>query len=106
MGDEEVTTEVKAPLVDIIEKADLTDLLSSVKLNEATKQAGTFNEDCEKRKLIRSWLNRSMKVKITDGRTVIGVFLCTDKHSNLILGSCHEYFDISGNYFFAKSLVK
>lgn len=97
MGDEEVTTEVKAPLVDIIEKADLTNLLSSVKLNVATKQAGIINEDCEKRKLIRTWLNRSMKVKITDGRTVIGVFLCTDKHSNLILGSCHEYFDISGN---------
>ena len=56
--------------------------LSSQEANEAPN-----------RRLIRSWLNRSMRVKITDGRTVTGVFLCTDKHSNLILGSCHEYFD-------------
>ena len=61
-------------------------------INEAAK-----NEDSPNRKLIRSWLNRSMKVKITDGRTVIGIFLCTDKHSNLILGSCHEYFGPIGN---------
>jgi len=53
-------------------------------------------EETPNRKLIRTWLNRSMKVKVTDGRTVIGIFLCTDKHSNLILGSCHEYFDTPG----------
>ncbi len=66
-------------------------------------------EDSPNRKLIRKWLNRNMKVKITDGRTVIGIFLCTDKHSNLILGSCHEYFDMPGKFinlklsFFFKS---
>ncbi len=45
---------------------------------------------------IKKWLNKSMKVKITDGRVLVGVFLCTDKHSNIILGSCLEYIDSSG----------
>lgn len=28
---------------------------------------------------------------MTDGRTLIGVFLCTDRDANVILGSCSEY---------------
>lgn len=48
---------------------------------------------------IQKWLNKSMKVKITDGRVLVGVFLCTDKHSNIILGSCLEYIDSSGKKF-------
>lgn len=28
---------------------------------------------------------------MTDGRTLIGVFLCTDRDANIILGSCSEY---------------
>ena len=48
------------------------------------------------RQLLRQWLNRSMKIKITDGRYVIGTFLCTDKHSNIILGSCQEFIDSAG----------
>ncbi len=91
----EMGDEVKAE-VDVV-KADLSDFMSNVKLDGAGDQQKDTNENCEKRKLIRTWLNHSMKVKITDGRTIIGIFLCTDKHSNLILGSCHEYFDISGN---------
>jgi small nuclear ribonucleoprotein (snRNP)-like protein len=50
----------------------------------------------ESRNKIRQWLNRSMKIKITDGRYVIGTFLCTDKHSNIILGSCQEFIDSTG----------
>ena len=52
--------------------------------------------DSESRNKIRQWLNRSMKIKITDGRYVIGTFLCTDKHSNIILGSCQEFIDSTG----------
>lgn len=40
---------------------------------------------------LRSWLNKTLKVKMTDGRTLIGVFLCTDQDANIILGSCSEY---------------
>lgn len=28
---------------------------------------------------------------MSDGRTLIGVFLCTDRDANIILGSCSEY---------------
>merc|ERR1712071_678796 len=28
---------------------------------------------------------------MTDGRTLIGQFLCTDRDCNIILGSCYEY---------------
>ena len=32
-----------------------------------------------------------MKIKLTDGRVLIGIFLCTDKDANVILGTCDEY---------------
>jgi len=41
--------------------------------------------------LLKSWLKRVMKIKLTDGRTVVGVFMCTDSECNLILGQCREY---------------
>jgi small nuclear ribonucleoprotein (snRNP)-like protein len=40
---------------------------------------------------LQSLLNKTFKVKISDGRTLIGVFLCTDSERNIILGSCQEY---------------
>ena len=48
-------------------------------------------EKTEGKKKLEKWLNKSMKIKMTDGRTLIGVFLCTDKDRNVILGSCEEY---------------
>lgn len=32
-----------------------------------------------------------MKIEMTDGRILVGVFLCTDKDRNIILGSTDEY---------------
>ncbi|XP_025080593.1 N-alpha-acetyltransferase 38, NatC auxiliary subunit-like [Pomacea canaliculata] len=43
------------------------------------------------RQKLETWLNRSMKIKMSDGRTLIGVFLCTDRDGNVILGNCEEY---------------
>ena len=40
---------------------------------------------------LESWLNSCMKIEMTDGRTLIGQFLCTDRDMNIILGSCYEY---------------
>lgn len=53
-----------------------------------------------KKDSIAKLLNKTMKVKITDGRTLIGTFLCTDKMANIVLGSCLEYinFDSPGKY--------
>lgn len=41
--------------------------------------------------LLESWLNKSMKIEMSDGRTLIGTFLCTDRDQNVILGSCSEF---------------
>ncbi|KAK6964865.1 N-alpha-acetyltransferase 38 NatC auxiliary subunit [Biomphalaria glabrata] len=50
---------------------------------------------CEERRVNRlkleQWLNKSMRIKMTDGRTLIGTFLCTDCDCNIIMGSCEEY---------------
>ncbi|CAH0560184.1 unnamed protein product [Brassicogethes aeneus] len=40
---------------------------------------------------LRSWLNKPLRIKMTDGRTLLGVFFCTDRDANIILGSCTEY---------------
>ncbi|KAJ8930335.1 hypothetical protein NQ314_016885 [Rhamnusium bicolor] len=40
---------------------------------------------------LRSWLNKSFRIEMTDGRVLIGIFLCTDRDANVILGSCSEY---------------
>jgi small nuclear ribonucleoprotein (snRNP)-like protein len=43
------------------------------------------------RDFLRSILNRNLKVELTDGRVLIGIFLCTDRDANMVLGSCKEY---------------
>ena len=53
-------------------------------------------EKGESRLKLESWLNQTMRVKMTDGRTLIGSFLCTDKDRNVILGSCEEYVQARG----------
>ncbi|KAK5643382.1 hypothetical protein RI129_007227 [Pyrocoelia pectoralis] len=40
---------------------------------------------------LRKWLNKTLKIEMSDGRVLIGVFLCTDRDANVILGSCSEY---------------
>lgn len=40
---------------------------------------------------LESWLDQTMKIQMTDGRIVIGTFLCTDKDKNIILGGAYEY---------------
>ncbi|CAM1304464.1 Uncharacterised protein g3776 [Pycnogonum litorale] len=48
------------------------------------------------RNMLRCWLNKNMKIRMTDGRTLVGIFLCTDKDKNVILGSCSEYLNANG----------
>lgn len=40
---------------------------------------------------LRKWLNKTLKIEMSDGRVLIGIFLCTDRDANIILGSCSEY---------------
>ena len=49
---------------------------------------------CEKTKertYLENLLNKTLKIEISDGRTLIGSFLCTDKDRNVVLGSCQEF---------------
>lgn len=39
---------------------------------------------------LRSWLNKNMRIELSDGRILMGIFLCTDQDANVILGSCTE----------------
>lgn len=39
---------------------------------------------------LRSWLNKNMRIALSDGRILVGIFLCTDQDANVILGSCTE----------------
>jgi len=40
---------------------------------------------------LQSLLNQNFKIQMSDGRTLIGIFVCTDHDRNVILGSCQEY---------------
>lgn len=43
------------------------------------------------RRTLSKWLSRSMRISMSDGRTLVGQFLCTDQARNVILGSAQEY---------------
>lgn len=40
---------------------------------------------------LRHLLNKTLRIEMSDGRVLIGIFLCTDADANVILGSCSEY---------------
>ncbi|KAK3812654.1 MAG: hypothetical protein J3R72DRAFT_462660 [Linnemannia gamsii] len=40
---------------------------------------------------LRSLLNRTTRIKITDGRMFIGQFMCIDRSKNIILSAAYEY---------------
>lgn len=46
---------------------------------------------------LRSWLNKSLRIDMSDGRVLVGIFLCTDRDANVILGSCTEYLPEDAN---------
>jgi len=42
------------------------------------------------RKKLRYWLGKTFKVTITDGRIIVGQFVCTDRDANIILENSWE----------------
>lgn len=40
---------------------------------------------------LNSYLNFKSRIKITDGRTFIGTFVCIDKEKNIILAHTEEF---------------
>jgi small nuclear ribonucleoprotein (snRNP)-like protein len=61
------------------------------------KNPGETSESGTGKEYLSGMLNKLMKIKLSDGRILIGVFLCTDRDSNVILGSCSEYVMDQGN---------
>ncbi|XP_047347466.1 N-alpha-acetyltransferase 38, NatC auxiliary subunit isoform X2 [Vespa velutina] len=49
------------------------------------------SEESPAKQKLRGWLNRHLRIKMTDGRVLTGAFLCTDRDANVILGSCIEF---------------
>lgn len=47
--------------------------------------------ESDKIKKLASYLNFKSRVKITDGRTFIGTFVCIDKQKNIILAHTEEF---------------
>ncbi|CAG4945443.1 unnamed protein product [Parnassius apollo] len=59
----------------------------SVQTSEIIKDNGEIDGKTR----LRKWLNMNFRIEMTDGRVLIGVFLCTDRDANVILGACSEY---------------
>lgn len=49
------------------------------------------SEDAEARKELESYLNKRMRIGISDGRVIDGLFFCTDRDCNIVLGNCEEF---------------
>ena len=58
---------------------------------EEIAKAALNNEITPGRAKLQLWLYRTLRIVMTDGRILIGVFLCTDSDANVILGVCSEY---------------
>lgn len=58
---------------------------------QAIEKAVLNKQISPSRARLQLWLYRAMRIVITDGRILIGVFLCTDSKANIILGVCTEY---------------
>ncbi|XP_074839276.1 N-alpha-acetyltransferase 38, NatC auxiliary subunit [Carettochelys insculpta] len=43
------------------------------------------------RRRLEALLNRTLRIRMSDGRTLVGGFLCTDRDCNVILGSAQEF---------------
>nr|KAF6305391.1 N-alpha-acetyltransferase 38, NatC auxiliary subunit [Pipistrellus kuhlii] len=48
------------------------------------------------RQQLQALLNKTMRIRMSDGRTLVGCFLCTDRDCNVILGSAQEFLKPSG----------
>jgi small nuclear ribonucleoprotein (snRNP)-like protein len=58
--------------------------------------------DTDNIRKLTSYLNFKSRIKITDGRTFIGTFVCIDKAKNIILAHTEEF---RGSKFFGFTCV-
>ncbi|KAH8245272.1 hypothetical protein KR032_007684, partial [Drosophila birchii] len=48
------------------------------------------------RSSLQQWLGRPMRLKITDGRILVGLFACTDRDVNILMTNCKSYCEKEG----------
>lgn len=39
-----------------------------------------------------------MKINLTDGRILVGIFMCTSRDASILLGNCDQYFNENGKF--------
>lgn len=49
------------------------------------------DEGSKAREELEGYLDKRMRVSLSDGRVIDGMFLCTDKDCNMVLGNCEEF---------------
>jgi len=64
---------------------------SIAKTEDSASGVATSSLPNDGRAYLRSLLNKTLEVRLTDGRILLGQFLCIDKDANLIIGSAVEY---------------
>lgn len=52
--------------------------------------ADTSEAGVTEREVLRGFLNKRLRVELSDGRFVLGDLLCTDRDMNIVLGNCEE----------------
>ncbi|XP_055640487.1 N-alpha-acetyltransferase 38, NatC auxiliary subunit-like [Toxorhynchites rutilus septentrionalis] len=72
---------------------ELWERMNQEKLNSKTS---IENETDPSRRKLKSWLNNTFRIKMTDGRILIGMFVCTDADANVILGLTSEFTENGG----------
>ncbi|XP_054942702.1 N-alpha-acetyltransferase 38, NatC auxiliary subunit-like [Physeter macrocephalus] len=50
------------------------------------------------RQQLKALLNKTMRIRMTDGQTLGGYFLCTNRDCNVILGSAQEFLKPSDSF--------
>lgn len=82
---------MKTGNIDFLE--NLVDLTAPPTMNRMpdTQTTQSHRKTSPGRANLEKWLHSSMKIEMTDGRTLVGSFVCTDRDNNIILGSCTEH---------------
>ena len=53
--------------------------------------AEEMEEHDEAKKQLEKYLNKRMRIAISDGRVIDGMFLCTDRDCNIVVANCEEF---------------
>ncbi|XP_062564177.1 N-alpha-acetyltransferase 38, NatC auxiliary subunit [Armigeres subalbatus] len=78
------------------EKDSNDDIWEQIQEQKSMQRSDVAEETDPSRKMLKSWLNNTFRIKMTDGRILIGMFVCTDADANVILGLTSEFTENGG----------